>query len=190
MKKLLALVFSLVLVLGVAGTSNALIWIDVDNTRAGTYSGPSALGTSPVIIEWYHDLPLDLEVPFDIVNSATLQMDIGWIDTDGNDWIEAIQVSFLNTSMTFGPIINVNESNNPEPFTFNITPLFTNGWANGDQLRVNFRVDENEQWNGDLILGASTFTLDYQNVPEPATMLLLGSGLLGMGFVGRKRFKK
>jgi len=34
------------------------------------------------------------------------------------------------------------------------------------------------------------FSHDATSAPEPATMLLLGSGLLGIGVFGRKRFKK
>jgi hypothetical protein len=32
-------------------------------------------------------------------------------------------------------------------------------------------------------------SLDIQTIPEPSTILLLTTGLFGLGFVGRKRFK-
>jgi hypothetical protein len=39
-------------------------------------------------------------------------------------------------------------------------------------------------------LGVTSFDATTSPVPEPATMLFLGSGLVGLGLFGRKRFFK
>ena len=55
-------------------------------------------------------------------------------------------------------------------------------------------ADQQNNTNNTNLTAASSITAaDYSSAAtgsEPATMLLFGSGLLGMGVFGRKRFKK
>jgi hypothetical protein len=41
-----------------------------------------------------------------------------------------------------------------------------------------------------FLVSATAGVYDVNPIPEPATMLLFGSGLIGIAFLGRKRFSK
>ncbi|QTA81127.1 PEP-CTERM protein-sorting domain-containing protein [Desulfonema limicola] len=119
-------------------------------------------------------------------------------------FIDGVNYALIPGTTTPVSINNVNNwsnsayynDNDPGPYAFEYDG-FTNkltteilGLNAGQTYHIKLAIAD----AGDYILDSGVFiqggTFSDQPVPEPATILLLGFGLLGLGIRGRKRFKK
>ncbi len=193
MKKFLMLLCAVMLVFGMVGVASAIVFTDTEILVQDLWGDDT--------YSWNHDTPADFEVPYDLVNSATIEIFANFVDGENDEvLVEGSFVGVLdNTEWNW---VSTGDDVwdgylDAQGAEFNIASIFSPTWTS-NSFGVTVTADEYYNFfgtrSGLLVLEWSTFTLDYENeaapVPEPATILLMGIGLLGMVGIGRKRFNK
>lgn len=163
---LMALMLTMFAVTGQAAT----IWFDkVDLARTVVGVGTTS---------WQHDMPLDLQVP-PLSNIVSAKLDIFYSNPFGGAYISA-------NGDIVGNILSFKFWQSGLDKAFDITAALV-PWTQGTPF---LNVDVTGA--GGVYFAKSELTIDYNPVPapEPSTMILLGSGLVGLAGWGRKKFRK
>jgi hypothetical protein len=170
--------------IGWSGSAMALTYEDrIDFESVYLAEGPIADIFARDSFTYDHDMPSDFEVPWDIVNSATLTIAGKYINGDNDEIIvHGVIEGFLNS-------VGLWSWHQSSSTTIDLTSIFTL-WPKGNTLDVEI-IANGCFPEGFLKLTSSIFKLDYDNktapIPETTTTLLFAIGIVGLTGVTRRR---
>jgi hypothetical protein len=191
MKRFLVILWAVALVFGIVGTSSAIVFNGHDYVIV-TYQGSSwdeatnhmltTLGSD------YHLATITSQEEQNFIESLITYGTEFWLggfqspnqpDKDaGWQWVNG-EGTFWDNATT-GMYANWNEGEANDHYGVG-SEQYLGIWGGFKGLTWN------DEGNLNLITG---YIAEATPTPEPATMLLFGSGLVGMGVIGRKKFRK
>jgi len=183
MKKFLVFLAAILLVFGMVGMAGAIPFsTSNDYSGSGTYGGESYIRITA---------PGQLTDTFDLTGLCAAEITEASLSIThryANNWDFELWVASGNNAIEIGTLSYSDINWVKDDFDLSSSLLDSikdSGWI--ASLTI---TDTNSKTGGVADFASATLSGNYAPVPEPATMLLLGSGLIGLVGLGRKKFFK